>query len=237
VGFAHGVMNTDNMSITGLTIDYGPFGFMERFDPGFICNHSDEAGRYAFDQQPAVALWNLAALAHALQSLVPPQKAKAALDRFAPAFRTEYNARMAAKLGLDAPDEALLRDLLVLMAENGADYTLTFRGLAALDGEDARRDWFSPFRHEARAKDWLSRWEATGAAARKQRLRAANPKYVLRNWVAETAIRAAEDRRDYGVLGDILEVLQSPFEEHSSASHLAALPPDALRGLCVSCSS
>ena len=135
VGFAHGVMNTDNMSILGLTLDYGPFGFLDAYEPGLICNHTDEGGRYAFDNQPAIAHWNLRALAFALSSLIPNDKLVSALDAYEGQFRSRYRALMRAKLGLmrdeGRADDQLIGELLSLMAKARADYTLTFRGLGA----------------------------------------------------------------------------------------------------------
>ena len=107
VGFSHGVMNTDNMSILGLTFDYGPFGFMENYDPGYICNHSDPRGRYAYDRQPQVGLWNLACLAQALSPLVAKEKAHQVLDGYAPAYHRHYAELMGAKLGLEKSSKTI----------------------------------------------------------------------------------------------------------------------------------
>ncbi len=244
-GFAHGVMNTDNMSILGLTIDYGPFGFLDAYDPGFICNHSDEGGRYAFERQPGIALWNLQALAAALTSLVPVETLRAALETYAGSFRARMIALMAAKLGLGEPregDPALIGALLNAMAKGRADYTLAFRRLAWIGdpaGEAAWLDLFGPAVEEAEA--WLSLYRVRilgdDADARRARMNAVNPKYVLRNWVAETAIRAVEDEGDVGTLDRIFRLVTSPFEEHPEDEMFAAPPPPALCGLEVSCSS
>jgi uncharacterized protein YdiU (UPF0061 family) len=234
-GFAHGVMNTDNMSILGFTLDYGPYGFMEAYDPDFICNHSDEMGRYSFINQPAIAHWNLRALAVALSSLIERDRLVAALDRFEPEFAGRYRALMRAKLGLvreEDGDDALIGDLLVLMAKARADYTLTFRDLWRDDA-----DWLALFGDgRADAQAWLARYRArfdgdTGA------LVSVNPKYILRNWVAETAIRAVEDRGDTAVLDRILRIVSSPYGEHPEDVRFAAPPPPEMCGLSVSCSS
>ena len=160
VGFAHGVMNTDNMSILGLTLDYGPFGFLDAYEPGFICNHTDEGGRYAFDNQPAVAHWNLRALAFALSSLIPTDKLVAILDTYEGLFRSRYRALMRAKLGLvrdlGRDDDQLIGELLTLMAKGRADYTLTFRGLSRAD--EAWLVLFGPVQAEAAA--WLAKYRA-----------------------------------------------------------------------------
>ena len=238
-GFAHGVMNTDNMSILGLTLDYGPFGFLDAYEPGFICNHSDETGRYAFDMQPAIAHWNLRALALALSSLIPTKSLIASLDTYESLFRERYRSLMRAKLGLvrdrGRDDDRLIAELLAMMARARADYTGSFR---ALSGADAH--WlvlFAPVQVEA--EGWLARYRARmeGEGERGPAMDAVNPKFVLRNWVAETAIRAVEDQGDAGPLDQILRLVQSPFESHAGAESFAGPPAPEYSGLCVSCSS
>jgi len=133
VGFMHGVMNTDNFSILGLTLDYGPYGFMEGYEPGRICNHTDEGGRYAYERQPAIGLWNCYALANALAKLIDPKRLETILGAYVPAFRAAYLTHMRAKLGLtlpDAGDEELAAELRAAMAGAHADWTRTFRSLA-----------------------------------------------------------------------------------------------------------
>lgn len=238
-GFAHGVMNTDNMSILGLTLDYGPFGFLDGYDPGFICNHSDETGRYAFDMQPAIAHWNLRALALALTSLIPTESLVAALDSYESHFRTNYRDLVRAKLGLtrdeSRADDKLVAELLTLMAKARADYSLTFRGLA--DPGEAWLTLFAPVQAEATA--WLAKYrgrmagEGDVAAA----MNAVNPKYTLRNWVAEIAIRAVEDKGDPGPLDRILRLVQNPYDEHPGEDAFAQPPAPEYGGLSVSCSS
>src|SRR5665213_167806 len=236
VGFAHGVMNTDNMSILGLTLDYGPFGFLDAYDPGFICNHTDEQGRYAFDMQPAIAHWNLRALAFALSSLIPKDALISALDTYEGLYRTRHRALMRAKLGLTEEmegDEQLIGDLVKLMAGARADYTLSFRNLG---GEDA--NWLALFgTANADAEAWLSRYRVRTESEDVSGLDRINPRYVLRNWVAETAIRAVEDRGDLATLDRIFRLLQSPFEKHDGDEAFAAPPPPELCNLEVSCSS
>lgn len=243
IGFAHGVMNTDNMSILGLTLDYGPYGFVEAFDPGFVCNHSDETGRYAFDRQPSIALWNLQALAVALQTILPGPAAVAQLKRFQALFQDEFLAQNRRKLGVDGAhpgDVALIGDLLLLMETARADMTLTFRGLSAALVEPA--GWRLRFpAHEAEADAWLARWRARLGAAPvaglAARLDAVNPKYVPRNWVAEAIIRAVEDHGDTGLLDAGLAMARAPFDEHPDLAAFAAPAPERYRDLCVSCSS
>jgi serine/tyrosine/threonine adenylyltransferase len=238
VGFAHGVMNTDNMSVLGLTLDYGPFGFMEAYDPGFICNHTDETGRYSFDNQPSIGLWNLHALAVALSSLIPSEVLTEKLGQYEKYFVEHYRARMRAKfglLGVEEGDDRLMGSLLALMAAARADYTLTFRGLSRLD-----ESWLGLFgAARGEAETWAAGYRArlAGEGDRTAAMNAVNPKYVLRNWVAETAIRAVEDRGDIATLDRIFTMLQNPFDEQPQNDEFAAPPPPSLCGLEVSCSS
>jgi uncharacterized protein YdiU (UPF0061 family) len=241
VGFAHGVMNTDNMSILGLTIDYGPYGFLDAYDPQFICNHTDAQGRYSFINQPVVAHWNLRALAMALSDLIPTETLIEKLATFEQHFGGTYHALMRAKLGLDNPsgarevegDNQLIGSLLALMAKTRADYTLSFRNLT---GEDA--DWLTLFgKANVEAEAWLSRYRVRTESEDLSGLERVNPRYVLRNWVAETAIRAVEDRNDIATLDRIFKLVQAPFEKHDGDEAFAAPPPPELCHLEVSCSS
>ncbi len=237
-GFAHGVMNTDNMSILGLTLDYGPYGFLDAYDPDFICNHTDEGGRYSFSNQPGIGHWNLRALALALSSLIGSDMLVEKLDIYESVFVTRFRALMRAKVGFtreEEGDDALIRSLLQLMARTRADYSLTFRGLTATD-----EDWlflFGPARDEAIRWREAYRARMDGEKDRRAAMNAVNPKYVLRNWVAETAIRAAEDRGDCGPLDRILKLVQSPYAEHAGEDALAQPPAPEFSGLSVSCSS
>ncbi len=185
VGFEHGVMNTDNMSILGLTLDYGPFGFMERYDPGWVCNHSDEAGRYAFDRQPGVALWNCHALAAALDALLPREAAQAALGAFEPAYRAAYVGAMRAKLGLseERPDDVdLILALLDALARDGADYSTFFRTLERRLRCASRRGrrwnswpWLALYRRRVAAEALSARRAARCDARGQPGLRAPQP--------------------------------------------------------------
>ncbi len=237
VGFAHGVMNTDNMSILGLTIDYGPYGFMDGYDPGFICNHTDEQGRYSFVNQPVIAHWNLRALALALSSLIPTDILIEKLATFEEHFGGTYHGLMRAKLGLTSEmegDNPLIGSLLAVMARAKADYTLSFRNLT---GEDA--DWLALFgeKHLDEAKAWLARYRARTQSEDLSGLDRVNPKFVLRNWVAETAIRAVEDNNDIATLDRIFRILQTPYEQHDGDEVFSAPPPPEMGHLEVSCSS
>ncbi|MDQ3805171.1 MAG: YdiU family protein [Acidobacteriota bacterium] len=247
VGFAHGVMNTDNMSVVGLTIDYGPFGFLDEFDAGFVCNHSDYGGRYAFDRQPAVALWNLSRFAQTLLTLVERDAAFAALDEYQHLFADAYGGLMRAKLGLQGArpgDAALLSGLLKILQAAAADYTLFFRRLGefktATDaGDDLLRDMFiDRAAFDVWAGAYRARLLAEGSddAERRGRMARVNPLYVLRNHVAQRAIEQAQ-KGDYAEVDTLLGVLQSPFDERPGAERFAEPPPEGSRRVVVSCSS
>jgi uncharacterized protein YdiU (UPF0061 family) len=245
VGFCHGVMNTDNMSVLGLTIDYGPFQFLDGFDPEHICNHSDSGGRYAFNQQPGVAHWNLFCLGQALMPLIQEQDpAMAALDTFKPAFEQAIRQALAGKLGLDAvhgPDDvALMDDALSLLAKEQVDHTLFWRRLcdyAQPGGAEPVRDLFIDRPAlDAWGQRYLARIAQQSAQAVQGRMRAHNPKYVLRNHLGEEAIRAAK-QGDFSKVEQLLEVLQSPFDEHPTHVALAGLPPAWAASIEISCSS
>ena len=249
VGFCHGVMNTDNMSMLGLTIDYGPFGFLDAFDPGHVCNHSDSSGRYAYARQPAIAFWNLHALAQALLPLVDgdAQRLLAALEPYKTVYGEEMLARLRAKLGLatERPEDAdLADDLLRLMAADRCDYTITWRALARFDSADgaaneALRDHFvDRTAFDAWAVRYAQRLRAEGSvdAERALRMNQVNPKFVLRNHLAELAIRDAQ-RGDFGEIDRLLKVLASPFDEQPEHAAYAAYPPGWASEIEVSCSS
>jgi uncharacterized protein YdiU (UPF0061 family) len=246
VGFCHGVMNTDNMSLLGLTIDYGPFGFLDAFDPEHICNHSDDRGRYAYARQPGVAFWNLHALAQALMPLIdaPPEAASerllAALEPYKAEFADAMVQGLRAKLGLASAhgdDAALADDLLKLMAEDRADFTITWRRLST--SIDAARDCFlQRDRFDAWAERYRARLslEAGDDAARSAAMRDVNPKFVLRNHLAQTAIERAI-QGDFGEAERLLKVLERPFDEQPEHEADAGFPPDWASQLEVSCSS
>ncbi|MDP3760381.1 MAG: YdiU family protein [Ramlibacter sp.] len=244
VGFCHGVMNTDNMSILGLTIDYGPFQFLDAFDPGHICNHSDEQGRYAYNKQPNVAYWNLFCLGQALLPLIGDQElALAALESYKTVFPRELEARMGAKLGLaDArpEDRELVEAILKLLAKDRVDYTIFWRRLSrhvAGEPADTVRDLFLQ-REELDA--WLARYlqrlGTNGRDAAGELMLRTNPKYVLRNHLGELAIRQAK-LKDYSAVQDLLAVVQAPFEEHPGHDDKAGFPPDWASHIEISCSS
>jgi uncharacterized protein YdiU (UPF0061 family) len=222
VGFIHGVMNTDNMAVSGETIDYGPCAFMDRYDPGTVYSSIDRHGRYAFGNQPKVALWNLSRFAEALLPTLAPDPELAttmaveALGAFAPAYERAWRGRMGAKLGLGTvtgDDDALIVDFLALLHEHNVDYTSGFRSLlAAATGECAGLDALAPAGAFTRWRTrWLSRVGADASAA-VLRMRAANPMVVARNHRVEDALTAAVDG-NLAPFDALMELLPSPFED------------------------
>lgn len=265
VGFVHGVMNTDNMSILGLTIDYGPYGWVEDYDPDWTPNTTDAQGRrYRFGTQPQVAYWNLVRLAQALAPLfdgVAPLEA--GLERYRHAWDEAYRDLVARKLGLAGCGDADLRlyaDLEALLRDGQLDMSLFFRALGerdapsdAGDGPDTLAPFANAFydataraRVEAPLRDWLARHAARAmddpldAVRRRQAMRLANPLYVLRNWLAQEAIDRAENG-DPGGIAELLEVVRRPYEEQPGCGHYAAARPEWARHRAgcsmLSCSS
>ncbi|PJO77281.1 YdiU family protein [Neisseria brasiliensis] len=250
VGFCHGVMNTDNMSILGLTIDYGPFGFMEGYDRRHVCNHSDHEGRYAYHAQPYIAHWNLAALANCFESLVPENELNDLLEQWPDTFQTAYLKRMRPKLGLlteQADDAELIADMFAALQDKKVDFTLFFRKLSevsnvhddalpselmALFGEQNPQlfiRWVGRYRQRLRA-------ENNDHAARKLRMGQANPLYVLRNYLAQQAIELAK-RGDYREIERLRRCLENPFDERLEFADFAQPAPEWAEGIAVSCSS
>jgi uncharacterized protein YdiU (UPF0061 family) len=246
VGFCHGVMNTDNMSILGLTLDYGPFAFLDAFDPGHICNHTDQGGRYAFDAQPEIAHWNLYALANAVLPLIGrPALAEQALETFQPTFMRSYQQLMAAKLGLkvlngDERLPVLVRDILALLAKDRVDYSIFWRRLshARASGD------FEPVRDllidRPGLDAWLLRYQELYTQSERgleaNLMLKVNPKYVLRNYLGENAIEAAR-QKDFSGVANLLTVLSAPYDEHPAFEAMAGLPPDWASQISISCSS
>ena len=250
VGFAHGVMNTDNMSILGETMDYGPYAFMDDYEPGLICNHSDYQGRYAFNMQPGIGLWNLQVLAYVLTPLIGRDELNDALESYQTILNLEYSSNMRAKLGLFSKDESdgeLFESLFALMSEAKVDYTNMFRALSQLDHEE---DPISPmFQHTTeRAQEWLKTYKArclregfdgqpdVDFSLRAAFMRSVNPKFVMRNYLLQQAIELAEEG-DYSVVETLLKLAQQPFDEHNEEHAYAQPAPDWGKELVISCSS
>jgi serine/tyrosine/threonine adenylyltransferase len=251
VGFIHGVMNTDNTSISGETIDYGPCAFMDHYDPATVFSSIDEQGRYAYANQPRIALWNLTRLAECLLPLFSDQQDKAiaeaqlVLGEFAEKFNTAYQAGWKSKLGLFTTrdgDDALAQDLLDAMAKNQADFTLTFRRLsdAALDSAEdtsVRQLFADPSAYD----EWAVRWrqrigdEPQSPAARQSAMRSINPGFIPRNHRIEAVIEAAVSRDDFAPFEELLTVLSKPYEDQPAYAAYADSPEPDQRVLKTFC--
>ena len=249
VGFIHGVMNTDNMTISGETIDYGPCAFMDAYHPATVFSSIDARGRYAYANQPNIAVWNLARLAETLLPLIDPDEdkaieaAKEALSGFQAAYEEPFHAGVRRKLGLateEPEDLALAADFLNLMAADGVDFTLAFRALsddAADDGARTRSLFTSVEDFDA----WMARWrariarESVGAAERAGAMRAVNPKYIPRNHRVEEVIRAAVDRNDFAPFESLVAVLARPFDEQPEHEEYVRPPAPEERVLRTFC--
>ncbi len=249
-GFAHGVMNTDNMSVLGQTFDYGPFGFLDDYDPNYICNHSDYQGRYAFEQQPRIALWNLSALAHALSPLVERSDLESALGQFEVRLSQQFSLLMRSKLGLKTridEDGRLFESMFELLNQNKTDYTRFFRSLSELDRKSPQ-EVIDLFIDREAAQAWLELYLARcgleideqgnpiTAEQRCEQMRTVNPKYILRNYLAQLAIDKAEDG-DFSEVRRLAALLRRPFDSQPEFEEYAKLPPEWGKKMEISCSS
>jgi len=248
IGFIHGVMNTDNMSIAGETIDYGPCAFMDAYHHDQVFSSIDRHGRYAYSNQPSIGLWNLIRLAETLLSLfdddpqVAVDKAQDVLKGYQQRYESDWLAGMRAKCGLTAcrdaegdDDKILIEELLAVMANNRADFTLTFYYLSRLADQPSEqdKDLRNLFDHPAQIDAWLAKWrqrlrpETQGNEARQQAMQAINPVYIPRNHQVEAAIRAAEDQGDFSVFHALHAVLQNPYvEQERKESYRQAPRPE-----------
>jgi uncharacterized protein YdiU (UPF0061 family) len=241
VGFVHGVMNTDNVSIAGETIDYGPCAFMDTYHPATVYSSIDMQGRYAYNQQPRIGHWNLAQFAETLLPLLAEDEdqaieiAREALEPYAAVFEGTYHSGLRAKIGLAESREEdldLVTELLKTMAEQRADFTLTFRRLAELERDDTRNDgpvralFEDPEAFDAWAAKWRERLVAENSddATRRAAMRATNPAYIPRNHRVAQAIDAARDQQDLQPMEDLLQVLNDPYADHEELAYLAQPP-------------
>ena len=251
VGFIHGVMNTDNTSISGETIDYGPCAFLDHYDPAAVFSSIDEQGRYAYANQPRIMLWNLTRLAECLLPLFSDDKDKAIeqaqtiLGEFPGKFTTAYQSGLRQKIGLFTSregDEPLVQDLLDAMARNQADFTLTFRRLCDAAEDAAGDSEVRPLFAEPTAYDaWAARWrqrlgeEPQLPAERARMMRSVNPAFIPRNHRIEAVIQAAVSRDDYGPFEQLLAVLAKPYEEQPTFADYANPPEPDQRVLQTFC--
>ena len=239
-GFNHGVMNTDNMSILGETFDYGPYGFMEDYNPNHVCNHSDHQGRYAFKNQPYIGLWNCSALGHALSSLISEESQGEILQTYEAIFQDTLAELYRKKLGLDLakPEDAtLIQGLLDIMESEKLDYTNTFRNLTQVLAEEN-----SPELQSEISKSWVVSFlerhskETLSKDKRLKLMNQVNPKFILRNYMAQEAIEAAEVN-DSSKLETLMIVITQPYEELIEHEKFANKSPIWAKDLEISCSS
>ncbi len=270
VGFVHGVMNTDNMSILGLTIDYGPYGWLEDYDPGWTPNTTDaDSRRYCYGNQPQIAHWNLVQLANAIYPLIGKiEPLQQVLDAYAQHFQEGWQAMMAQKMGLKtfepATDNALFAELLAILPLVETDMTIFFRRLAMIDveveslGDTRDETLMAPLmpayyvseqltpEYRTRIGSWLRDYlirlakDNTSHETRRRRMNAVNPKYVLRNYLAQLAIDKAE-QDDFSLVNELLEVMRYPYDEQPDKEDFAKKRPDWARhragSSMLSCSS
>lgn len=244
-------MNTDNMSILGDSFDFGPFAFLDTFQEDFICNHSDPEGRYAFGQQPGVGLWNLQRLAQALTPVIPSDDLIAILNQYQEALVQTYLLLMRAKLGLttldkstaeqDKQDLELIGQFTVLMEKNQLDYAQTWRQFGQLDPRSQHSSLRDDFIDTHQFDTWYKAYQlrlgdVTDIAAWQTERNSVNPKYILRNYLAQEAIIAVEEG-NLAPLQRLQQVLSQPFAEQVEHDELAKRPPDWGQGLIMSCSS
>ncbi len=257
LGFVHGVMNTDNMSILGLTIDYGPYGWLEGYDPDWTPNTTDAEGRrYAYGNQPQIGLWNLTRFAEALLPIMPKEALEEGLKLYGKTYQESFSKALARKLGLaslEAGDDVLVTEMFGVLGAVETDFTLFFRGLASVEESTDNVRLVAPFlrafyaepnaAHLGRIAAWLRQYLArvgVPAAVRALRMNAVNPKYVPRNYLAQQAIDALTNG-DASVLERLMKVLERPFDEQPENDDLAERRPEWARHKsgcsALSCSS
>ena len=241
VGFNHGVMNTDNMSIAGLTIDYGPYAFLDDFRQENVCNHTDVNGRYSYTNQPAVAKWNLQMLMRALSPLTTIEKMEKILVIYDKIYTRYLHYYMCKKLGLEGTvegDPELIDDMYDMLETLHVDYTLFMRTLSHYEGD--RTALLATGLYHEPMNVWLDRYDERikyiDKTERKKQMLGANPKYVLKNYMLQEAIDAAENG-DFSLVDDLFKIAQNPFEEYPEFERWAEATPQAFKNQKLSCSS
>lgn len=244
VGFNHGVMNTDNMSIDGRTIDYGPFAFLDDYEANYICNHTDIDGRYSFKNQPGIAHWNLAQLAKAISPIVNYEASQQVLDDvFGATYEREYLKLMYEKIGLfeaDIKDEDFIKWMLGSLEPATIDYNLFFRKLSSYNGDKSIVLDIAVSR--TGLKEWLESYdemlekESMSQHNREEKMLSVNPKYILKNHILQEAIEKAKEH-DFTMIDDLLKVAHSPFKEHKELEYLCVPTPKKAKNIKLSCSS
>ena len=243
VGFNHGVMNTDNMSIHGITIDYGPYAFLDDYDINFICNHTDQHGRYSFGNQPRIGEWNLRALMLALSPLIAQERLEKAIEHYGRLYSKHFLYLMGQKLGLDVVDDSdfeLMKHMLGMLQSLQVDYTLFFRTLSRYDGE--RKELLKLGLLHTPMNEWLDDYDKrlekneSTTEERHEKMLKRNPKYVLKNYMLQETIDKAE-QGEYGLVDDLFKIAQDPYAEHEAFERWAGKTPDEFKNQKLSCSS
>ena len=243
VGFNHGVMNTDNMSTAGLTIDYGPYAFLDEYDAAYICNHTDHHGRYSFGNQPTIGEWNLRALMAALSPLIEMKEMEKSIAGYWKIYKDRYLDLMISKLGFDEVKEGdldLVKHLLGTLQGLHVDYTLFFRTLSRYSGDSAGILKLGLY-HQPMI-DWLDDYDrrleynTSTQEQREGKMLQTNPKYVLKNYMLQEAIDAAH-QHDFSVIGQLFKIAQDPYAEHPELERWAGPTPDEFKNTKLSCSS
>lgn len=245
-GFVHAVLNTDNMSLIGETFDYGPYSFMDRYKPELISNQNDFQGRYAFARQPAIVHWNLSALGQALLPLIDKDALVAVLDEYPELYKAAELAEFRKRLGLQSEqttDEALITQLLTLFSHQAVDMNRFLRTLCDFKGMASGFDELTQLVSNPRElEEWLQVYEqrlqeeTTAFDARQAAMKAVNPRFILRNYMAEEAIRQATEG-DFSLIQQLLVILRTPSAEHPEFSYYAESPPEWAGAICLTCSS
>ncbi len=243
VGFNHGVMNTDNMSIEGLTIDYGPYAFLDDYDFNFICNHTDVEGRYSFGSQPSIGYWNVAMLARSLSPLINFERLQSAYEKFGEIYAQESSKILHAKLGLEEEqkgDTELIKWLFGILQQAQVDHTLFFRTLSNYDGDHSalRTICVNP----TDVSEWLDTYdirlerEKSNTQHRQEKMLKTNPKYILKNHLLQCAIDEAE-KGNFDEVNTLLVLAQTPYDEHENYEEYAKSTPEHFKNIKLSCSS
>jgi len=243
VGFNHGVMNTDNMSIHGITIDYGPYAFLDDYDTNFICNHTDQYGRYSFGNQPRIGEWNLRALALALEPLVRKERLEKIIEHYGRIYSRHFLYLMGKKLGLDKvsdKDFELMKQMFGMLQSLHVDYTLFFRTLSHYNGE--REALLKLGLLHNPMNEWLDEYDkrleenSSSLEERQAEMLLSNPKYVLKNYMLQEAIEEAE-KGNFTLIENLFNIAQNPYDEHSEFERWAEVTPDIFKNQKLSCSS